>query len=136
MKFHYWKVAFLCFLICLILVLMMCKPTSTVPAKLILHVPLYGTVRADGTLYVFGDVTNVGSAVAYNGQLVVIVNEGESEYSNFLGEFTPGECKSFECDLVDYCSSDEVRCTFRLSWDRKRMLACVSMESVRVSGAD
>ena len=130
------KIAFLCILICLILVLMFCKPTSMVPAKLVLHAPLYGTARADGTIYVFGDVTNVGSGVAYDGKLTVIVNEGEHEYGNFLGDFAPGERKHFECDLVDYCWNDEIRCTFRLSWDQERLLVCVSMDSARPSGAD
>ena len=126
----------ICFLICLILSLMFCKPTSTVPAKLVLHAPLYGTARPDGTLYVFGDVTNVGSGVAYDGKLTVIVNEGEREYVSFFGDFDPGECKSFECDLVDYYWDDETRCTFRLSWDQERLLTCVSMDSGRVSYGD
>ena len=124
------------FLTCLLLVLSACKPTSAIQAKLILHAPLYGTARANGTLYVFGDVTNVGSGVAYNGWLVVIVNEGEKEYISFLGDFAPGECKPFECDLVDYCWDDETRCTFRLSWDQERLLVCVSMDSDRLSGSD
>jgi len=136
MKKHLFTLAFLCFLICLILALSMCKPTSAVPAKLVLHAPLYGTARANGTPYILGDVTNVGSAVAYDGRLFVIVNEGENEYECFLGDFAPGECKHFECDLVDYCWDDEIRCTFRLSWDQERLLACVSMDSARPSGGD
>jgi len=135
-KNQYLKIAFLCILICLILVLMMCKPTSAVPAKLILHAPLYGTARANGTLFISGKVTNVGSAVAHNGRLFVIVNEGENEYGHFFGEFMPGECKHFECDLVGYKSSDETRCTFRLEWDYERFLACVSMDSLRLSIGD
>ena len=136
MKSKHLKIAILCFIICLILVLMFCKPTSMVPAKLVLHAPLYGTARADGTIYVFGDVTNVGSGVAYDGKLTVIVNEGEKEYVSFLGDFESGECKHFECDLVDYYWDDEIRCTFRLTWDQERMLACVSTESGRVSYGD
>ena len=123
-------------LICQTLALMMCKPTSMVPAKLILHGPLYGTARPDGTLYVFGDVTNVGSRPAYNARLFIIVNEGEHEYMSFLGDFESGERKPFECDLVGYCWGDETRCTFRLSWDQERLLTCVSMESTRPSGGD
>jgi len=147
---HLLKTAFLCFLVCLAcLVLFLhvnCKPTSAVQAKLILHAPLYGTARADGTLYVFGKVTNVGNAIAYDGKIVVIVNEGENEYSHFLGDFEAGECKSFECDLVGYCWEDETRCTFRLEWSHSRMLSCitqiyvtqtcVSMDSARVSHDD
>ena len=130
------KAAVLAFITVLLLNVMFCKPTSVVPAKLVLHAPLYGTARMDGTPYLFGDVTNVGSVVAYDGKLVVIVNEGEAEYANFLGDFAPGECKHFECDLVGYKSSDETRCTFRLSWEQERLLACVSMESGRVSYGD
>ena len=149
----YSTIAYFCFFIVIILLVFIlismqgCKPTSMIPAKLILHGPLYGTARSDGTLYVFGDVTNVGSGVAYNGRLFVIVNEGEHEYECFLsefrpeeyrplGDFKPGERKPFECDLVDYCWDDETRCTFRLSWDQERMLVCVSMDSDRLSGSD
>ena len=138
----YSTIAYFCFIIVIVLLVFIlismqgCKPTSTVPANLILHAPLYGTVRANGTLYVFGDVTNVGSGIAYDGKLTVIVNEGEREYMSFLGDFQPGECKPFECDLVDYCWDDETRCTFRLSWDQERMLVCVSMDSDRLSGSD
>jgi len=133
---NFIKASVLAFITILLLVLMFCKPTSTIPAKLILHAPLYGTARANGTPYLFGDVTNVGGGVAYDGKLIVIVNEGEVEYVSFLGDFEPGECKSFECDLVGYCSSDETRCTFRLMWNHERMLACVSMDSLRLSIGD
>ena len=147
MRKYYLTLVFIGFLICLILALMFCKPTSAVPAKLVLHAPLYGTSWADGTLCVFGDVTNVGGGVAYNARLFVIVNGGEREYEAFLGkfllneyrplgDFSPGECKHFECDLVDYCSSDETRCTFRLTWNYERMFACVSMDSLIPSGGD
>ena len=135
MKKQFRTIAFLCFLICLILVLMFCKPVSIVPAKLILHAPLYGTARANGMLYIFGDVTNVGSRPAYNARLTVIVNEGENEYSHFLGDFEPRECKHFECDLVDYFMPDEARCTFRLSWENEKFLT-VSTESGRPSIGD
>lgn len=122
---------------CLLLALLFsCKPTSFVPAKLILHAPLYGTARADGTLYVFGDITNVGDLPAYNGWLFVIVNEGEAEHSSYLGDFNPGECKPFECDLEGYYNQDEARCTFRLTWNQERMLAYVCMDSARVSDGD
>jgi len=116
--------------------MLFCNPTSTIQAKLILHAPLYGTARANGMLYIFGDVTNVGGQIAHNAQLTVIVNEGENEYVSFLGDFDPGECRSFECDLVDYHTPDEARCTFRLSWDQERLLACVDMDSGRVSYGD
>ena len=141
-KEHYRVIAYFCFLIVIILLVFIlismqgCKPTSMVPAKLILHAPLYGTARANGTLYVFGDVTNVGSEVAYDGKLTVVVNEGEHEYGCFLGNFNPGECKHFECDLDDYGLGDEVECTYRLSWNQERTLACVSMDSERVSYGD
>ena len=135
-----FKAAFLCFLICLVCLMLFmhvnCKPTSAIPAQLILHAPLYGTARIDGTLYVFGEITNVGSRVAYDGKLIVIVNEGENEYGLFLGDFEPGECKPFECDLVGYCWEDETRCAFRLAWSQSRTLACASMDSARVSYGD
>ena len=86
-------------------------------------------------LYIFGDVTNVGSRPAYDARLTVIVNEGENEYSHFLGDFEPGECKHFECDLVDYYMPDEARCTFRLSWENEKFLT-VSTESGRPSIGD
>ena len=129
------RIIFMC-LICLILVLMMCKPTSTVPAKLVLHIPCQIEARANAMLCVSGDVTNVGSGVAYDGKLTVVVNEGEHEYGCFLGNFNPGECKHFECDLDDYGLGDEVECTYRLSWNQERTLACVSMDSERVSYGD
>ena len=130
------KAAFLCFILCLILSFFItCKSTSAIPAKLILHAPLYGTARTDGTLYIFGEVTNVGSQAAYNAQLVVIVNEGEREYGHFLGDFEPGECKHFECDLVDYHTPDEARCTFRLSWNTESLFT-MDMESLRLSIGD
>jgi len=130
------KAAALAFITVLLLNVMFCKPTSTVPAKLILHIPCQIEARANAMLYVSGEVTNVGGAIAYDGKLTVVVNEGEREYRYLLGDFNPGECKHFECDLDDYGLGDEVGCTFRLSWEQERLLACVSMESGRVSYGD
>jgi len=133
---NFIKASILAFITILLLVLLFCKPTSTVPAKLVLHIPCQIEARANAILYVFGDVTNVGSGIAYDGKLTVVVNEGEHEYECFLGNFNPGECKHFECDLDDYGLGDEVECTYRLSWNQERTLACVSMDSARPSWGD
>ena len=132
-KSNYWKIAFL---ICLILALMMCRPTSTVPAKLILHAPMIWISYNGGMPCMYGNVTNVGGGTAYNGRLYINANEGEREYIVFLGDIDPGETIPVEENLEGYTFADDVRCTYRLGWDYQRLLVCVSMDSDRLSGGD
>jgi len=136
MKKSCLKIAILCFLICLILVLMFCKPTSTVPAKLILHAPMIWISYNGGMPCMYGNVTNVGGGMAYNGRLYINANEGEREYITLLGDIDPGETIPVEEDLEGYTFADDVRCTYRLGWDYQRLLVCVSMDSGRVSYGD
>ena len=84
----------------------------------------------------YGEVTNVGSATAYNGRLYIDANEGEREYVVWLGNITPGETIPVEKDLEGYVFADDLKCTYRLSWDQERLLTCVDMESARVSYSD
>jgi len=135
-KKHYLKIAILCFLICLIPVLMMCKPTSTVPAKLVLHAPMIWISHNGGMPCMYGNVTNVGGGTAYNGRLYINANEGEREYIILLGDIDPGETIPVEEDLEGYTFADDVRCTYRLGWDYQGLLTCVSMDSGRVSYGD
>ena len=135
-KKHYLKIAILCFLICLIPVLMMCKPTSTVPAKLVLHAPMIWISHNGGMPCMYGNVTNVGGGIAYNGRLYISANKGEREYITLLGDIDPGETISVEKNLEGYTFVDDVNCTYWLDWDLERMLACLDMESARASGGD
>jgi len=136
MKKSCLKIAILCFLICLILVLMFCKPTSMVPAKLVLHAPMIWISYNGGMPCMYGNVTNVGGGTAYNGRLYINANEGEREYITLLGDIDPGETIPVEENLEGYTFADDVRCTYRLGWDYQRLLVCVSVDSARPSGAD
>jgi len=129
------RIIFMC-LTCLILVLMFCRPTSTVPAKLILHAPMIWISYNGGMPCMYGNVTNVGGDTAYNGRLYINANEGEREYITLLGDIDPGETIPVEEDLEGYTFADDVRCTYRLGWDYQRLLVCVSVDSDRLSGGD
>jgi len=149
-KSQHLKLAFLCFLACLAcLVLFLhvnCKPISSVPANLVLHSPIIWISHNGGMPCMYGQVTNVGSSIAYNGRLYICANEGEREYIVLLGDVIPGQIIPVEKDLEGYVFADDLSCTYRLDWDCEKFLAyvtqtcitqtCVSMDSLRVSGGD
>ena len=140
MKRFNWGLV-LAFLLCIIfwfcvVCLVTCKPTSLVSTGRLVIASVGAASYADGTVYVYGRVENEGADPVYNGLLITVVNGGEAEFEYFLGDFQAGEEKDFFCDLEGYTNPDEVNVTFRLSWDHKKLLACVDMDSARVSGGD
>ena len=104
-------------IVCLCLFLLFaCKPASVVPAHLKGMGSISMSADDNGELYVRGTIANIGGAVAYDGRIVTIINDGQTEYSLFLGDFEPGETKDFKQVLYSYYREDDVSVKFRTEW--------------------